>query len=194
MFLKFLISLLKWYLPTAVSFIAASHTLTKRVLHLIRVLRLSFFKIAFTFLFSYVRHFSRTPVWLVYKSITPVNIQLSRRKFNNYSTTVCRYTDSFHWWKCAPKKSIFTSLQSTTLPRIILCSFYSPFAIKYPVSTLGIEKAFGPMKTLPAIQKMLVSPADFSTRLVAVILFGILGSYLSLNIWEIFNKNWENKC
>ena len=82
------------------------------------------------------------------------------------------------------KISIFTSLQSTTLPCIILCSFYSPFAIKYPVSTLGIEKAFGSMKTLPAIQKMLVSPADFSTRPVAVILFGILGSYLSLNIWE----------
>ena len=35
----------------------------------------------------------------------------------------------FHWWKCAPKKSIFTSIQSTTLPHIILRCFYSPFAI-----------------------------------------------------------------
>ena len=78
---------------------------------------------------SYVRHFSRPPIWLVCKSITPVNIQLSRRKFNNYSDTVCHYTNLFHWWKSAPKKSIFTLLQSTTLQRIILRSFYSPFAI-----------------------------------------------------------------
>ena len=33
-----------------------------------------------------------------------------------------------------------------------------------PVSTFGIEKVFGSMITLPAIQKMLVSPADFGTR------------------------------
>ena len=61
------------------------------------------------------------------------------------------------------KKSVFTSLQSTTLPRIILRSFYSQFAIQQPVSTFGIEKVFGLMKTLPAIQKMLASAADFHT-------------------------------
>ena len=44
MFLKFLISLLKLYLPTAASFITASHTLTKRVLHSILMLRLLFSK------------------------------------------------------------------------------------------------------------------------------------------------------
>ena len=35
---------------------------------------------------------------------------------------------------------------------------------QHPVSTFGIEKVCGSMKTLSAIQKMLVSPADFSTR------------------------------
>ena len=34
---------------------------------------------------------------------------------------------------------------------------------QHPVSTFGIEQVFGSMKTLPVIQKMLVSPADFST-------------------------------
>ena len=53
---------------------------------------------------SYVRHLNRNPVWLVFKSITPVNIQLSRRKFNNFRDTVCHYTNLFHWWKCTLKK------------------------------------------------------------------------------------------
>ena len=34
---------------------------------------------------------------------------------------------------------------------------------QHPVSIFGIEKVFGSMKTIPAIQKMLVSP-DFSTH------------------------------
>ena len=61
------------------------------------------------------------------------------------------------------KKSIFTSIQSTTLPRIILRSFIRHLQSQHPVSTFGIEKVFGSMKTFPAIQQMLVSPADFST-------------------------------
>ena len=102
MFLKFLIwsfLYLKWYLPTAVSFITASHTLTKRVFHSIFMFLATFFfqNCVYFPLFlqelSFVRHFSRTPVWLVYKSITPVNIQLSRRKINEYSGTVCHYTN-----------------------------------------------------------------------------------------------------
>ena len=42
---------------------------------------------------------------------------------------------------------------------------------QYPVSTFGIEKVFVSMKRLPAIQKMLVSPADFSTRPVGRVLW-----------------------
>ena len=125
-FLKILISLLKWYLPTAVSFITASHTLTKRVLHSVGTFfsQNRVYSLLFLQELSYVRDFNTSPpVWLVYKSIATVNIQLSRRKFNNYSDTVCHYTNLFHWWKCAPKKSIFISIQSTTLPRIILRSF-----------------------------------------------------------------------
>ena len=117
LFLTFLISLLKWYLPTAVSFITASHTLTKRVLHSILSLMFATFfsqnRVYFPLFLqelSYVRHFSRTLVWLVYKSITTVNIQLSRRKFNNYSDTVCRYTNLFHWWKCAQKYELTSGI------------------------------------------------------------------------------------
>ena len=61
------------------------------------------------------------------------------------------------------KKSIFTSIQSTTLPCIILRSFIRHLQSQHPVSTFGFEKVFGSMKRLSAIQKMLVSPADFST-------------------------------
>ena len=42
---------------------------------------------------------------------------------------------------------------------------------QHPVSTFGIEKVFGSMKTLPAIRKMLVSLADFSTRPVGRVLW-----------------------
>ena len=61
MFLKFLISLLKSYLPTAVSFITASHTLTKRILHSILslMLQLSFSKSRLFSVFFCSRHFSR---------------------------------------------------------------------------------------------------------------------------------------
>ena len=76
----------------------ASHPLTKRVLYSVG----TFFsqnRVYFPLFLqelSYVRDFRRTPVWLVYKSITTINIQLSRRKFNNYSDTVCHYTNLFH--------------------------------------------------------------------------------------------------
>ena len=66
--------------------------------------------------------------------------------------------------KMRSEKSIFTSIQSTTLPRNILRSFIRHLQSQHPVSTFGIEKVFDLMKTLPPIQKMLVSPADFSTR------------------------------
>ena len=49
--------------------------------------------------------------------------------------------------------------------RALYCAaFIRHLQSQHPVSTFGIEKVFGLMKTLPAIQKMLVSPADFSTR------------------------------
>ena len=41
--------------------------------------------------------------------------------------------------------------------------FFRHLQSQRPVSTFGIEKVCGSMKTLSAIQKMLFSPADFST-------------------------------
>ena len=43
-------------------------------------------------------------------------------------------------------------------------AFISHLQSLHPVSTFGIEKVCGSMKTLSAIQKMLVSPAEISTR------------------------------
>ena len=49
--------------------------------------------------------------------------------------------------------------------RALYCAaFIHHLQSQHLVSTFGIEKVFGSMKTLPAIQKMLVSSADFSTR------------------------------
>ena len=42
-------------------------------------------------------------------------------------------------------------------------AFIHHLQLQHPVSTFGIEKILGSMKSLLAIQKMLVSPADFST-------------------------------
>ena len=63
----------------------------------------------------------------VYFPLILAELRPSRRKFNDYSDTVCQtyFIDE----NALRKKSIFTSIQSTTLPRIILRSFYSPFAI-----------------------------------------------------------------
>ena len=48
--------------------------------------------------------------------------------------------------------------------RALYCAaFIRHLQSQHPVSTFGIEKVRDSMKTLPAIQKMLVSPADFST-------------------------------
>ena len=49
-------------------------------------------------------------------------------------------------------------------PALYCTAFFRHFQSQHLVSTFGIEKVFGSMKTLPAIQKMLVSPADISTR------------------------------
>ena len=43
-------------------------------------------------------------------------------------------------------------------------AFIRHLQTQHPVSTFGIEKVCGLMKTLPAIQKKQVSRADFSTR------------------------------
>ena len=134
MFLEFLISLLKWYLPTAVSFITASHTLTKRVLHSILMLRLSFLKIAFSFHFS-CRNFRMSDI--LAEPLLDWFINLLRLSTFSYkeeksiitaiqSVTIQTY---FIDENALRKKSIFTLIQSTTLPRIILCSCHSPFAI-----------------------------------------------------------------
>ena len=86
------------------------------------------------------------------------------------------------------EKSIITAIQSVTIQtyfmdengllknqyllryslphyRALYCAaFIRHLQSQHPVSTFGIEKVFGSMKTLPAIKKMLVSPADFNTR------------------------------
>ena len=86
------------------------------------------------------------------------------------------------------EKSIITGIQSVTLqtyfidenvlsknqyllryslphyPALYCAAFIRHLQSQHLVSTFRIEKVFGSMKTLPAIQKMLVSPADFSTR------------------------------
>ena len=66
--------------------------------------------------------------------------------------------------KIRSEKSIFTSIQSTTLRALYRTAFIRHLQSQHRVSTFGIEKVFDSMKTLPAIQKMLVSPADFSTH------------------------------
>ena len=93
MFLKFLISLLKWYLPTAVSFITASHTLTKRVLQSILLLRLSFLKIAFTFHF-FCRNFRMSDIlaeplfdWFI-NILRLSTFSCKEKKINNYSLSL----------------------------------------------------------------------------------------------------------
>ena len=74
--------------------------------------------------------------------------------------------------ECTLKKIIFSLIQSTTLKCITLRSFIRHLQSQHPVSTFGIEKVFGSMKTLPVFQKKLVSPADFSTRPVGQALWG----------------------
>ena len=49
-------------------------------------------------------------------------------------------------------------------PALYCAAFILHLQSQHPVSTFVIEKVFGSMKTLPTIQKMLVSRADFSTR------------------------------
>ena len=86
----------------------------------------------------------------------------SRRKFNNYSDTVCQ---TYFIDENTLQKNQY--LLRYSLPHY--CALYCAAFIRHlqsqhPVSTFGIEKVCGSMKTLSAIQKMLVSPADFSTR------------------------------
>ena len=57
--------------------------------------------------------------------------------------------------------------------RALHCAaFIGHLQSQHPVSTFIIEKVFGSMKTLPTIQKILASPADFSTRPVGRALWG----------------------
>ena len=94
------------------------------------------------------------------------------------------------------RRSIITAIQSVTIQTYFIDvnalrkkqyllryslphyrTLHSPAFIRrlqsqHPVSTLVIEKVFGLKKTLSTIQKMLVSPADFSTRPVGRALWG----------------------
>ena len=93
------------------------------------------------------------------------------------------------------EKSIITAIQSVTIQtyfidenalqknqyllryslphyRTLYCAaFIRHWQSQHPVSTFGIEKVFGSMTMLPAIQKMLVAPVDFSTRPVGRVLW-----------------------
>ena len=92
----------------------------------------------------------------------PSTFSCKEKEINNYSLSLYK---PISFMKMSSEKSIFTSIQSTTLPCIILrTSFIRYLLPQHSVSTFGIEKVFGSMETLPAIQKMLVYPADFSTR------------------------------
>ena len=86
------------------------------------------------------------------------------------------------------ENSIITAIQSVTIPtyfidenalrknqyllryslphyRALYCvAFIHHLQSQHPVSIFRIEKVFGSMKTLPAIQKMLVSPLSCRTR------------------------------
>ena len=151
MFLMFLISLLKWYWPTAVSFIIASHTLTKRVLHsIILMLWLSFLKIAFTFPF-FCRNFRMSNI-------------LAEPLFDWFINLLRPSTFSYK-----EEKSIITAIQSVTiqtyfsdenalrknqkflrysLPHyraLYSAAFIRHLQSQHPVSTFGIEKVFGSM-------------------------------------------------
>ena len=86
----------------------------------------------------------------------------SRRKFNNYSDTVCQ---TYFIDKNALRKNQYLLRYSLPHHRALYCAaLIRHLQSQHPVSTFGIEKVCGSMKTLSAIQKMLVSPADFSTR------------------------------
>ena len=89
-------------------------------------------------------------------------LQPSRRKFNNYSDTVCQ---TYFIDENTLQKNQYLLRYSLPHYRALYCAvFIRHLQSQHPVSTFGIEKVCGSMKTLSAIQKMLVSPADFSTR------------------------------
>ena len=112
------------------------------------MLRLSFLKIAFTFAFS--------------AGDILAELRPSRRKFNNYSDTVCQ---TYFIGENALRKNQYLLRYSLPHYCALYCAaFFRHLQSQRPVSTFGIEKVCGSMKTLSAIQKMLFSPADFSTR------------------------------
>ena len=86
----------------------------------------------------------------------------SRRKFNNYSDTVCQ---TYFIDENALRKNQYLLRYSLPHYRALNCAaFIRHLQSQHPVSTFRIEIVCGSMKTLSAIQKMLVLPADFSTR------------------------------
>ena len=112
------------------------------------MLRLSFLKIVFTFRFS--------------AGDILAELRPSRRKFNNYSDTVCQ---TYFIDENALRKNQYLLRYSLLHYCALYCAaFIRHLQSQHPVSTFEIEKQCGSMKTLSAIQKMLVSSADFSTR------------------------------
>ena len=89
-------------------------------------------------------------------------LRQSRRKFKNYSDTLCQ---TYFIDENALRKIQYLLRYSLPHYRALYCAaFIRHLQSQHPVSTFGIETVCGSMKALSAIQKMLVSPADFSTR------------------------------
>ena len=123
----------------------------KKSLHSILslMLQLSFLKIAFTFRFFCKRYFSRiydrqeeNSIITAIQSVKPISLMKMRsEKINIYLDTV------YH-----------TTAHYTAQLLFAICKHNNRFLLS------ELKKVCGSMKTLSAIQKMLVSPADFSTR------------------------------
>ena len=92
-------------------------------------------------------------------------------------------------------KNLYLLRYSLPHYRALYCAaFIHHLQLQHPISTFGIEKVFVSVKTLPSIQKMLVSPADFSTHPVGRTLWHFGKNHSSLeflslnrmpNLWEI---------
>ena len=109
------------------------------------------------FLFSKSRFLSAFSAGDILAELRP-----SRRKFNSYSDTVCQ---TYFIDETALRKNQYLLRYSLPHYRTFNCAaFIRHLQSQHSVSTFGIEKVCGSMKMLSAIQKMLVSPADFSTR------------------------------
>ena len=134
------------------------------------MLQLSFFKIAFTFHF-FCRNFCMSDIlaeplfdWFI-NLLRPSTFSYKEEKSIITAIQSITIQTYFIDENALRKKNQYLLRNSLPHYRALYCAaFVCHLQSQYPVSTFGIEKVFGWMKTLCVIQKMLVSPADFSTR------------------------------